>query len=53
MASGTSSARAGSTLHFTYGLGSSVAWPENRNGSKGRMDLACCPAVMTMGVRFL
>ncbi len=53
IASGTSSARAGSMLHLTYGLGSSVACAECRNGSNGRIDRACWPAVTTSGVRFL
>ena len=51
MASGTSSPRAGSTAHFTYGSGSFAASVAKRNGSKGRIDRACCPAVMTIGVR--
>jgi hypothetical protein len=34
-------------------LGSSVAWAENRKGSNGRIERACWPAVITIGVRFL
>src|SRR5881396_3818645 len=49
-AAGTSSARAGSQLHLTYGRGRLVACSEYRNGSNGRIERACCPAVMTSGV---
>jgi hypothetical protein len=47
IAAGTSSARAGSQLHFTYGRGRFVASAEYRNGSNGRIERACCPAVIT------
>ncbi|MNT23549.1 hypothetical protein D3C72_1589700 [compost metagenome] len=30
-----------------------MAWAENRKGSNGRIERACCPAVITIGVRFL
>ena len=51
MAAGTSSPRDGSQLHFTYGCGSVVASVAERNASYGRIERACCPAVMTSGVR--
>jgi hypothetical protein len=51
VAPGTSSARAGSQLHFTYGLGSWLASSENRNGSSGSIARVCWPAVMTSGAR--
>src|SRR5439155_8065199 len=49
-AAGTSSARAGSQLHLTYGRGRFGACSEYRKGSNGRIERACCPAVMTSGV---
>ena len=53
MAPGTSSPRAGSQLHFTYGFGQLASRAlANRNGSYGRIERACWPAVMTSGVRF-
>src|SRR5256886_14190826 len=48
-AAGTSSARAGSQLHLTYGRGRLVACSEYRYGSKGRVGRARCPAGMKGG----
>ena len=50
MAAGTSSARAGSTLHFTYGFGKAAASSAKRNGSVASMARVCWPAVRTSGV---
>ncbi len=38
MAPGTSAARAGSQLHFTYGFGNCAACSEYRKGSNGNME---------------
>ncbi|CAJ3194798.1 Uncharacterised protein [Burkholderia pseudomallei] len=39
-------------LHFTYGFGNSAACTDARNGSNGRIERACWPAVTTSGVLF-
>jgi hypothetical protein len=49
IAAGTSAASAGSTAHFTYGRGTSVASSAYKNGSVGSIALVCCPATMTSG----